>query len=194
VEPCWNVRIDKRIPVAAGLGGGSSDAATALVAANATLPEPLPHERLLAVAAGIGSDVPFFCSPGPKLVEGAGERLTAVDLRQDYTVVVAVPHGETKISTADVYSRFTRTAGFAERRAELVRALAANDLAALPPNDLVGFPSPVASELLDAGAFRADVSGAGPAVYGLFENSGRARIAAISLEPQAEVWVAQPVW
>ena len=85
VQPSWHVRIGKRIPVAAGLGGGSSDAAAALVAANATLAEPLPPERLVELATGVGADVPFFLTPGPKLVEGAGERLTPIELPQDYT-------------------------------------------------------------------------------------------------------------
>src|SRR5215831_3902805 len=59
-EARWRVRIEKRIPVAAGLGGGSSDAATALRLANETLPDPLPGEELRRLAADLGADVPFF--------------------------------------------------------------------------------------------------------------------------------------
>ena len=67
VEPRWRVRIEKRIPVAAGLGGGSSDAATALRLANDTLDEPLPAAELHSVAARVGADVPFFLADGPQL-------------------------------------------------------------------------------------------------------------------------------
>ena len=78
VEPRWHVRIEKRIPVAAGLGGGSADAAAALVLANRTLPVPVGAERLHALASALGSDVPFFLEPGPKLAEGRGEQLVDV--------------------------------------------------------------------------------------------------------------------
>ncbi len=198
MQPNWHVRIGKRIPVAAGLGGGSSDAAASLVAANATLPEPLPPERLVELATGVGADVPFFLTPGPKLVEGAGERLTPIELPQDYTVVVALPHDQAKASTGEVFHRFDALdgpAGFAERRAALDVALAAGDLAALPPNDLARAAAvSLAAELRESGAFRADLTGAGPAVYGLFSERDQAEIAAVALEPAAQVWLAQPVW
>src|SRR5438093_2592857 len=67
VEPRWAARIEKRIPVAAGLGGGSSDAATALRLANATLERPLALDALRALAPGLGADVPFFLGVGPQL-------------------------------------------------------------------------------------------------------------------------------
>src|SRR5439155_5360847 len=70
IEPAWAARIDKKIPVAAGLGGGSSDAATALRLANETLARPLSLEALRALAAQLGADVPFFLAPGPQLGEG----------------------------------------------------------------------------------------------------------------------------
>ena len=65
VRPRWRARIWKRIPVAAGLGGGSSDAATALRLANETLAEPLTDERLHELARELGADVPFFLTAGP---------------------------------------------------------------------------------------------------------------------------------
>ena len=202
VEPGWRVRLDKHIPLAAGLGGGSGDAAAALRLANAALPEPLPHERLLEVAADVGSDVPFFLEPGPKLAEGGGERLTLLPLPQDFWVVVALPRRARKTSTADVYARFDRLGlggGFEERRERLLSALAAcrrpRDLAALPPNDLgeAAGRSPVL-DLLAPRAFRADVTGAGPGVYALFHHLRDARSAARRVRPRARVWVTAPVW
>ena len=199
VEPRWRATLTKRIPLAAGLGGGSSDAATALRLANETLDEPLAPFRLHALAARLGADVPFFLADGPQLGAGDGSDLTHLDLPQDYFVVLALPRGATKRSTAAVYAAFDEREGahgFAERRAQLDAALAAvrrpRDLAALPPNDLVS--SPLADELRAAGAFRADVSGAGPTVYGLFHHRRHAQAARRALRGRAETWLTVPVW
>ena len=116
VEPRWRVRIEKQIPVAAGLGGGSSDAATALRLANETLAEPLPAEELHSVAARIGADVPFFLADGPQLGSGDGSELEPLDLPQDFWVVVLLPHGAAKTSTADVYAAFDAREGRARLR------------------------------------------------------------------------------
>jgi 4-diphosphocytidyl-2-C-methyl-D-erythritol kinase len=202
-EPGWRVKIRKRIPLAAGLGGGSADAAAALVLANPLLEEPLPFKRLARLAAEIGADVPFFLEPGPKLAAGAGERLTRLDLPQDYWVVLALPRRARKKSTADVYARFDDSdlmVGFEERRAALADALASlrrpRDFASFPANDLAeaaGRPALV-EELVAHGAFRADVSGAGPAVYGLFNHLPDARRAARRLRLAARARVVAPVW
>ncbi len=199
VEPCFAVRIRKRIPVAAGLGGGSSDAAGALRLANDLLPEPLAAERLRALAASLGSDVPFFLETGPQLGEGDGRDLSALHLPQDYRVVLLLPNGERKQATADVYAAFDARngqVGYAERRATLLQRLAGvdepRDLAALPPNDLAS--SALAAELRALGAFRADVTGAGPVVYGLFEDPADAAAAGRRLESLGRVWVTAPAW
>ena len=203
VEPRWHARLTKRIPVAAGLGGASADAATALALANATLPEPLERDRVLGLAASLGADVPFFLEGGPKIAEGAGERLAPLELPQDYWIVVALPRAAAKRATGDVYARFDALDGgarFDERRRELRAALAAcarpRDFAALPPNDLAEAAgrSPVVDELVALGAFRADVTGAGPAVYGLFHHRREAQLAARRLVCRARVWVTVPVW
>jgi 4-diphosphocytidyl-2-C-methyl-D-erythritol kinase len=202
-DPAWRVRIRKRIPLAAGLGGGSADAAAALALANPLLASPLGPRHLLDVAASVGADVPFFLEPGPKLAEGAGERLTPLDLPQDYWVVVALPRSTRKPATGAVYERFDElggTAGFEERRQILLDALAVvrrpRDFAAFPANDLAEAAegAPLADELRAAGAFRADVSGAGPAVYGLFHRLEHAKAAARRCRGEARTWVAAPVW
>jgi 4-diphosphocytidyl-2-C-methyl-D-erythritol kinase len=196
VEPRWSVTIEKHVPVAAGLGGGSSDAATALRLANDTLTEPLEDEALRGLAALVGADVPFFLAPGPQLGTGDGSELAPIDLPQDYFVVVVVPRDERKPSTGAVYAAFDGAAGFDERRAALHDALAAarrpRDLAELPPNDLAS--SPLAAELRALGAFRADVSGAGPAVYGLFHHRAQAERARAEMSPRGAVWLTIPCW
>ena len=199
VEPGWRVRIEKRIPVAAGLGGGSSDAATALRLANTTLAEPLAGEELQRVAASVGADVPFFLADGPQLGSGDGSVLEPLDLPQDFWVVVLLPRAAAKTSTGAVYAAFDARrgpAGWAERRQMLLDGLARverpRDLAGLPPNDLAS--SPVTAELRALGAFRADVSGAGPALYGLFHQRRDADAARRKLRRLGRAWVAAPAW
>ena len=199
VEPRWRATIAKRIPVAAGLGGGSSDAATALRLANATLATPLPGERLRALAATLGADVAFFLAAGPQLGRGDGSELEPLDLPQDYWIVLALPPGADKESTAAVYRSFDErdgAQGWEQRRDALEQALPAvrrpRDLAGLPPNDLAS--SPFVAELLRLGAFRADVSGAGPIVYGLFHHRHHAEAARRALRGAARTWLTVPVW
>jgi 4-diphosphocytidyl-2-C-methyl-D-erythritol kinase len=185
-----SVEIEKRIPVRAGLGGGSSDAATALRLANELLPEPVPTGRLHDIAAALGADVPFFLAEGPQLGTGDGSELSPVSLPSDYVVVLALPAGVRKPSTASVYAAFSGQDGFVGRRAALDAALEAGDLAALPPNDLAA--SPLADELLKFGAFRADVSGAGPTVYGLFTDAAQAQAARDALATHGQTWLTRP--
>ena len=203
VDPGWRVRLSKEIPVAAGLGGGSADSAAALRLTNESLADPLEPERLHALAASLGADVPFFLDPGPKLAEGAGERLTPLDVPQDFWVLLVLPAASAKGSTAAVYARFDELGGgpgFDERRRELLAGLERcrrpRHLAALPPNHLseAAGGDAVVADLARAGAFRADVSGAGPAAYGLFHRREDARAAARSLSGVGRSWVVAPVW
>jgi 4-diphosphocytidyl-2-C-methyl-D-erythritol kinase len=202
-EGPWRVRLQKRIPLASGLGGGSADAATALVLANRTAAKPLATPDLEALGAEVGADVPFFLTPGPKIAEGAGERLRPLELPQDFWVLIALPRLARKRSTADVYRRYDELGavnGFEERRATLLRALdelrRPRDFIAFPANDLAEASgrSPLVDELLERGAFRADVSGAGPAVYALFHHRPHALSAARRLKARARTWVVAPVW
>jgi 4-diphosphocytidyl-2-C-methyl-D-erythritol kinase len=199
VEPRWLARIDKRLPVAAGLGGGSSDAATALRLANAALPEPLAEPELEGLAARLGADVPFFLRAGPQLGTGDGSELEALELPQDYWILLVLPNGVDKRSTAAVYRAFddhNGETGFEERRESLLDLLPAvrrpRDLALLPRNDLAS--SPLAAELESLGAFRADVSGAGPTVYGLFLHRRQAEGARAAVAGRGRVWLTAPAW
>ncbi|HET6944062.1 MAG TPA: hypothetical protein VFI01_01820, partial [Gaiellaceae bacterium] len=178
---------------------GSSDAATALRLANETLAEPVPPDELHDLAAQLGADVPFFLTDGPRLGSGDGTTLAAIDLPQDYWVVLALPHESRKPSTAEVYAAFDARDGddgWESRRDALFDALERvrrpRDLAALPPNDLAR--SPLADELCGLGAFRADVSGAGPTVYGLFHHRPAAKAAQRALKRVARTWLTAPAW
>jgi 4-diphosphocytidyl-2-C-methyl-D-erythritol kinase len=192
-------RIVKRIPAAAGLGGGSADAAAALRLGNELAGNELAPERLHELASELGSDVPFFLCDGPQLGEGDGTHLSPLDLPQDYWVLLVLPRGEVKSATADVYADFDARdgdAGFADRRDRLHSALATvrrpRDLARLPRNDLAS--SAVADELVRLGAFRADVTGGGPAVYGLFYHRAAAEQARRAVRGRGRSWLAAPAW
>jgi 4-diphosphocytidyl-2-C-methyl-D-erythritol kinase len=195
----FSVRIVKRIPVAAGLGGGSSDAATALRLANELRDVPLGEDALMDVARELGADVPYFLRDGPQLGTADGTELEPVDLPQDYWILLVAPHAATKRSTASVYEAFDARdgeQGFESRRDALLAALARvrrpRDLAALPPNDLA--TSPIATELKALGAFRADVTGAGPTVYGLFLHGDKARTAQKKMSKNGRSWLTAPAW
>jgi 4-diphosphocytidyl-2-C-methyl-D-erythritol kinase len=199
VTPRWRVQIQKRIPVAAGLGGGSSDAATALRLANQTLDRPLTPDELDQVARVLGADVPFFLQNGPQLGRAEGAILAPLALPQDYYVLLVLPNDAEKRSTADTYADFDAREGhrgYDERQASLLAALddvrRARDLAALPPNDLAS--SPLGDRLQALGAFRADVTGAGPVVYGLFLHRGPALAAQRQLRPFGRTWLTVPAW
>jgi len=199
-RPSWRVEIEKRVPLASGLGGGSADAATALRLANELSDDRLSPEELHELAAEIGSDVPFFLTSGAKLATGDGTELDPVDLPCGYWVVLALAHDARKESTAAVYASFDAAAGaaaFPEAKAALLdalgRARAPRELANLPRNQLVAPDPRIGEPLAELGAFRVDTSGAGPTVYGLFEREDDARGAERSLRPNAKTWLARPV-
>jgi 4-diphosphocytidyl-2C-methyl-D-erythritol kinase len=143
--------------------------------------------------------VPFFLQDGPQLGTGDGTILEPLDLPQDFAVLLLMPNGAKKPSTAQVYADFDArngADGFEARLATLRETLAmvhrARDLAALPKNDLAS--SPLAARIEAEGAFRADVSGAGPTLYGLFLHTADARRAARALKSLGRIWVTVPAW
>jgi 4-diphosphocytidyl-2-C-methyl-D-erythritol kinase len=184
------IRVTKRVPVAAGLGGGSADAAAALRLAAAL--EPVSHELLASVAASVGADVASQITPGVALGTGAGEVVEPLPALAAHAFAI-LPAG-VPLSTAAVYREADRL-GLARPADELAALLgsvrrAARAGARLPDellvNDLqraaASLHPPIARALADAvaaGADRAEVCGSGPTVAGLFWGAeGRARAAA----------------
>lgn len=210
----WNalpvrLTIDKRVPVAAGLGGGSGDAAAALrLCARAS---GLGEETLLLdIAAGLGADVPAQVVPGCVLASGVGERLRRLPDPSDYGVLV-LPL-EPGLSTAEVYAEADRLGvardpdDLAARLAALsgggtiggafARELIVNDLEPAARALHPGIERALA-EALAAGADLSIVSGSGPTVVGLFEGASgpeRARAAAAAMdERRPPALAAEPV-
>jgi 4-diphosphocytidyl-2-C-methyl-D-erythritol kinase len=187
--PPLQVTIDKRIPVAAGLGGGSADAAAALRAANELAGRPLDTDELRELSAELGADVPSQVEPRHALVMGAGERVEP--LRLPALGLVLVPRDE-GLSTADVYREADRIGSTRERLdPAALRELAGGPLTALAAgveNDLepaalslrpeVGEPI---ESLRRAGALAAALSGSGPTAFGVFSGPAMAERAAAAV-------------
>jgi 4-diphosphocytidyl-2-C-methyl-D-erythritol kinase len=183
------VRIDKRIPVAAGLGGGSADAAAALRIVNRLSGLPLDAAALRELAASVGADVPSQVEPGHALVQGVGELVEPVALPP--LVAVLVPSAE-GLRTGDVYAELDRLGGGRERLdARPLRELAAgapDRLGAALANDLEPAALSLRPELAGtlarlraAGALGAAVSGSGPTCSGLFAEPPAAEAAAAAI-------------
>jgi 4-diphosphocytidyl-2-C-methyl-D-erythritol kinase len=96
-----DIVVEKRIPAGSGMGGGSSDAATTLLALNRLWRLGWARDRLAALALRLGADVPFFLGPGPALAEGIGERLTQVAWPVRWFAVI---HPQVTVSTAEIFS------------------------------------------------------------------------------------------
>ncbi|HBG76476.1 4-(cytidine 5'-diphospho)-2-C-methyl-D-erythritol kinase [Eubacteriales bacterium mix99] len=184
------IAIHKRIPIAAGLAGGSSDAAAVLVGLNVLWDADLPEERLRQLGSRLGADVPFCISGGTAVARGIGDRLTPLSpLEGIWLVLVKPPFG---VSTASVYEALSM-----ESRAGHPDWKKAYD--SLQAADFAGFPRGTANvlesvtraqhpeireirqALRKAGAVASSMSGSGPAVFGVFPDYGQARRASEKL-------------
>ena len=188
------IRVRKAIPVGAGLGGGSTDAACTLRAL-CTLYEPLAEKELYDLALSLGADVPFCLSEHATcLCEGVGEVLTPVK-RGEGEIYLVLVKNDRKLSTASVYGAFDAMpyTGIPSDEAAL-RALASGDTASLGKSLFNMLEAPVFAQkcaldqlrerLLSLGALGARMSGAGPTVYGVFAALEGARRAAEALSEE----------
>ena len=186
-EPGYAVSIEKRIPVAAGLGGGSSDAAVALRLANELLPRPLPPAELHELAAELGADVPLFLRSGPALADGrrhdAGSAGAAARLPRGRLASRRRGEGVDGLRLRAVRraARGGGVRGAASRLARRARSGPHRHGSRSPAAATTSSASPHAETLLGLGAFRADVTGAGPALYGLFDDVATAAEAAAAV-------------
>jgi len=198
------LRIDKRLPAGAGLGGGSSDAGAVLRALCDLFPNALDPSRLAALALVLGADVPFFLDPRPAMVTGIGERLEAVDGLPSLPVLLANPG--IALATADVFRTFAAiqpslTKSAPDRRIPPLSGAAspgwrfAGVAGLCLENDLepiaIRLCPPIARlqrQIRATGAQAVGMSGSGATVFGLFESMEAAERA---LEKAA---FAAPVW
>jgi 4-diphosphocytidyl-2-C-methyl-D-erythritol kinase len=189
-----SINVVKRIPAGSGMGGGSSDAATTLIALNRLWRLDWPRERLAPLALQLGADVPFFLGPGPAFVEGIGERVTPIDWPPAWYAVVRPP---AHVSTAAVFAdsgltrntKVTIISAFSEARAGFPATLfGANDLEAV-----VGRSHPVVGRALDHlkrfGAAR--MTGSGAAVFVALASEETAHDAVADLPEGWQGWAVR---
>jgi 4-diphosphocytidyl-2-C-methyl-D-erythritol kinase len=186
--PVTRLHLDKQIPVAAGMAGGSADAAAALIALNELWEAGLERAELVELAAGLGSDVPFCVGGGTALATGTGTATAQVLTRGTFHWVIGISHAG--LSTPEVYRTFDIVGAPSAIEPDLVlhalRTADAEALGAALHNDLELAAVHLRPELadakqalLDAGALGAIVSGSGPTVVALARSRQEAsRIAA----------------
>ncbi|GAA1152878.1 4-(cytidine 5'-diphospho)-2-C-methyl-D-erythritol kinase [Nesterenkonia lutea] len=198
-----DLTITKNVPVAGGMGGGSADAAAALVACSALWEAGLSKEQLAEIGAELGADVPFAMLGGAAVGQGVGDELSPLLTRGELHLVI-VP-ANTGLSTPSIYAKLDEMRAAAGITAEepdldpdLVRAVCAADaelVASLMANDLQA-PAvaklPTLEDMMDIGmiegALQGMVSGSGPTVVFLARDAESAHQLATSLEERTEVW------
>ena len=174
-----DIRIEKRIPVCAGMAGGSSDAAAVLRALNQRAGDPFSPKELARLGERVGSDVPYCVLGGTALAEGRGEVLTPLPPLPRCWVVACKP--DFPISTPELFAQADRVK--LRRRpdtAGLVAALEAGDLGGVArrmynvfedvlPARLYTGVAEIKNDLIQCGALGANMSGSGPTAFGLFD-------------------------
>jgi 4-diphosphocytidyl-2-C-methyl-D-erythritol kinase len=177
------ITLDKRIPVAAGLGGGSTDAAAVLAGLNRLWGLRWPAERLAELAVGLGMDVPFFLRGGAALATGRGERLAPLG---GAALALVLVNPRVPVSTAELYTRVTPTmysdGARARQMADALESRRAGRVAVSLYNGLEAAARPaypqigqMQAALVAAGALGAAMSGSGPTVFGVARSWEQAR-------------------
>ncbi len=196
-----SVTLEKKIPTAAGLGGGSADAAATILACNLLFNLNQSYHQMAQVALKVGSDLPFFFSSGQALVTGRGECVVDIDLPLDYTLVLVT--ADLAIATKAAYAALKmdltkpkrpfklksfRTVG------ELVTSLhrSGNDFEKV---QLTSYPelSRIKESLLKRGALLVRMSGSGPTMFGIFGFPSKVNVAECSNEESWRYYTVKPI-
>ena len=180
------IRLTKRIPAAAGLGGGSSDAGAVLRALAAHFQDALDKPALARLALELGADVPYFLDPRPARVGGIGERIEPLGQLAPLACLLVNPG--LPLSTAAVFAGFDARPGPAAPAFDRELGLdLANDLTR-PAEQLCPEIAPLRERLRQVGARAVALSGSGPTLFGLFPD------AAAAARALARAGLAEPVW
>jgi 4-diphosphocytidyl-2-C-methyl-D-erythritol kinase len=178
--PSVKIHLHKQIPFGAGLGGGSSDAASTLMGLNRLFDLKIHTQELKELALTIGSDCPFFINPFPQLARGRGELLTPFEWKHKALfLVLFIP--EFRISTREAYrnieisDEYTAIEEILQKPIELWRELLVNDF---EKTVFRKFPllAELKTQLYQAGAEYASLSGSGSAIYALFSEKPKLKI------------------
>ncbi len=190
IDRAVNVRLIKNIPVGAGLGGGSSDAASLLLVLNRIFDAGLSNEELKRIALKVGSDVPFFIENRASLVTGKGEKMKPVSVKPAYFGLLVYPeiHSSSKIAYS-LLKRDELSSGFSSINPEDYCYQDCCDWPFFNSFEDVLFKEypkikELKQELLANGANFALMSGAGSSVFGLFKDEKKAELAYLKLLKQ----------
>ena len=194
------INIQKKIPVAGGLGGGSADAAAVLVALNKMYGEPLEFSKLSEIALTLGADVPFCLKGGTALAEGIGEKLTLLPPLPDCFLVVAKKG--VKSSTKDMYNAIDSTDALRESDVDrILLGLTNGDLEFAAKGFYNRFSEVSSRDVLqecksimsDFQCVYCGLSGAGPSIVGIFVTNDFAQKASTALKNSGfEAYVCNP--
>jgi 4-diphosphocytidyl-2-C-methyl-D-erythritol kinase len=193
------IEIDKQIPIAAGLGGGSSDAATVLIGLNEMCGFDFDREQLMQIGGRLGADVPFFIFGGTAWATGIGDQFEPVDVMPTIWYVLVNPGVE--VSTSWVYGNLALTSHddltklrWFPRSVEELERLLYNDLESVT---MQHYPVllDVKQQLVDHGALGTLMSGSGSTIFGLFTSEDTARNVATQLDGQSgwRAYAVQPL-
>ncbi|HBC85337.1 MAG TPA: 4-(cytidine 5'-diphospho)-2-C-methyl-D-erythritol kinase [Lentisphaeria bacterium] len=181
IRPSWKIHVTKRIPVAAGLGGGSSDAVGVLRLLQQKYPHKISEADILYLASKIGADVPFFLNPVPSIAKGIGGKLEPLPIKCEIPIVVVFPRFP--VSAKWAYQNRMKS----DSRVSLDKVLSAlerNDLRKLASlrNDLspalwkkFPFLSILKDEMIKAGALGVEVSGSGSSLFTIAKSAKSAK-------------------
>ncbi len=182
------IEINKQIPVAAGLGGGSADAAAVIVMMNEIYHHILKPNELRSISASVGADVPFCTIGGTSLATGIGENLRPLESLPECDIVL-IKHG-TKPSTAELYKKLDSTSYTHPDTAAAILALESGDITLLSKyiDNCFSYAwgdevSHTKEMLLQQGALTAELSGSGPTVFGVYP-CGKGKAAAEEIKKE----------
>ncbi len=194
------VKIDlvKNIPISAGLGGGSSNAAAVLLALNKVFEYPLGEKELFVLAEKLGADVPFFLNGGTQHVYSIGEKTKKINNNLSYALVLI--KNSQKPSTAYMYKQLDSKGGFsAQNKTEnIISAINTNNYDLFTQSISNGFErvldlTDIKTDLINCGASAACLSGSGPTVFGVFKTKYEALAAFNNLkEKYKNIYLALP--
>ena len=192
-----DIEITKHIPVAAGLGGGSSDAATVLLGLSELLEVELDFDQLIEIGSKLGADVPFFIFQRPAWATGIGIKLEPLSVLPQVAYLLVNPG--IAVSTAEVYQSLQLTKGGELANLPRFSVVTGEDLCAALHNDLETVTLPrfpiiaaIKQRLLDSGALGALMSGSGATVFGVYPDFTAASKAAEILTVDSD-WLVCPV-
>jgi 4-diphosphocytidyl-2-C-methyl-D-erythritol kinase len=200
------IGLQKHIPIAAGLGGGSSDAAATIYAINELFGLGLSNREMRVIGLEIGSDVPFFFSGGQAEVTGRGEIIKDIALPLDYTVLLVVP--DISVSTAESYRRLNLNLTSSIDRIKLPLCKDFGEMAGqilTVGNDFeketftrITILGEIGERIKNSGAVITRMSGTGPAMFGLFNSAPRSEswreTGGIGLFVFRGIPISLPVW